>query len=95
MEGRGGKDFANLTMSCNNIATLEPWISNQFCVLAGRDGQGSTSGLGNSHDVVGQSPGSRRLMKTMMKVNIIGMMEKIRIRFTYIYIYIYILVKLL
>ena len=48
-------------MWCNNIVTWEPWISHQFCVLAGRDGQGSTSGLGNSHDVVGQSPGEQNI----------------------------------
>ena len=37
--------------------TWEAWISHQFSMLAGRDGEGSAPGLSDSHDMVRQSPG--------------------------------------
>ena len=42
------------------VLTWEAWISHQFSMLAGRDGEGSASGLSDSHNMVRQSPGGQQ-----------------------------------
>ena len=42
------------------VLTWEAWIPHKFSMLAGRDCEGSASGLSNSHDMVRQSPGGHQ-----------------------------------